>query len=308
MEYIKLGDSGITVSRLAFGCEQLGGYAWGDIDLQETCRAVEEAVDCGINFFDTSDTYGPHESEKNLARALGSQRKNVVISSKFGVRLKDDKTAYYDSSPAWLDSALEGSLRRLGTDYIDLYFVHYPDGCTPLEDTIHALDSKVTEGKIRCYGISNVTSAQFSHWRHSSCSAIQLEYSLANRTNEAHLHEISHSSIASPMVYGVLGQGVLAGRYRSDTTFAQNDRRRHERYVNFHGDKLTRNIQIAQKLQSMGTIIQHTASQIAVRWVLDTLPRSIAITGIKRRDQLHDLKMSLGWNLSAEEIVEISSF
>lgn len=139
MEYTMLRNSDLKVSRLCMGGCPMGGYGWGDTQENELIEAVHTAVDQGVNFFDTADTYGLGQSEKTLGKALGSHRKDVVIASKFGVRIENGKT-FYDNSSSWIKEAVEGSLRRLGTDYIDLYQIHYRDGKTPIGEVIETLE------------------------------------------------------------------------------------------------------------------------------------------------------------------------
>ena len=135
MEYITLNNSDLKVSRLCMGGCPMGGYGWGDVQEQELIDAIHCAVDNGINFFDTADTYGLGQSEKTLAKGLGSKRKDVIIESKFGVRFGKGGTTY-DNSPAYIQECLEGTLQRLGTDYIDVYVVHYRDGKTPIDKSL----------------------------------------------------------------------------------------------------------------------------------------------------------------------------
>ena len=133
----------------------MGGYGWGNVQESELLDAISEALDKGVNFFDTADTYGLGQSERTLAKGLGERRKNVVIESKFGVRVGGGKTVY-DNSPEYIQTALEESLRRLNTDYIDIYTIHYRDGKTPIADVIGKLDELKAAGKIRHYGLSNI--------------------------------------------------------------------------------------------------------------------------------------------------------
>ena len=155
MEYIKLKNSDITVSRLCMGGCPMGGHGWGNVQEAELIEAVHTALDKGITFFDTADTYGLGQSELTLGKALGSHRKDVVIASKFGVRVGNGKTTY-DNSPQWIREALDASLKRLGTDYIDLYQVHYRDGVTPIYDVVETLEELKAKGLIRAYGLSNL--------------------------------------------------------------------------------------------------------------------------------------------------------
>ena len=147
MEYITLKNSDLCVSRLCMGGCPMGGYGWGDVQENELIFAVHAAIDGGINFFDTADTYGLGQSEKTLAKALEGRRPDVVIATKFGVRRIDGKTVY-DNSREWIEEALAGSLKRLNTDYIDLYQVHYFDGVTPIEEIVDSLEALKKKGYI----------------------------------------------------------------------------------------------------------------------------------------------------------------
>ena len=158
MEYIVLKNTDLRVSRVCMGGCPMGGHGWGIVQERELVNAVHAALDRGINFYDTADTYGLGQSELTLGRALGAQRHKAVIATKFGVRVENHVT-FYDNSPAWIREACENSLRRLNTDYIDLYQVHYRDGKTPLDAVIATLEDLRREGKIRYYGISNLTQA-----------------------------------------------------------------------------------------------------------------------------------------------------
>ena len=146
MEYITLKNSELKVSRICMGGCPMGGYGWGNVQEQELIDAVNVAVDNGVNFFDTADTYGLGQSEITLGKALGSRRKEVVIATKFGVHAEPGKPTFYDNSPNYIRKCIEGSLNRLGTDYIDLYQVHYRDGVTPICEVIDTLDELKKKG------------------------------------------------------------------------------------------------------------------------------------------------------------------
>ena len=148
MEYVNLKNSDLRVSRLCMGGCPMGGHGWGIVQEQDLIDAVHTALDQGLNFFDTADTYGLGQSERTLSRALGGRRDQVVIASKFGVRVENHST-FYDNSPQWIRTACENSLRRLNTDYIDLYQIHYRDGHTPLEVVVETLERLRDQGKIR---------------------------------------------------------------------------------------------------------------------------------------------------------------
>ena len=145
MEYISLQNSDLNVSRICMGGCPMGQYGWGRVDEKKLIRAVEQALEEGVNFFDTADTYGLGTSEKTLAKALGSKRQEAVIADKFGVRVENGHT-FYDNSPEWIEQALEGSLKRLNTDYIDLYQIHYRDNKTPIGEVVETLERMKEKG------------------------------------------------------------------------------------------------------------------------------------------------------------------
>ena len=159
METITLKNSDLTVSRFCIGGCPMGGYGWGDVHEQELIDAVHAALDSGVTFFDTAETYGLGQSERTLGKALGARRKDVVISDKFGVHAKKGQPTFYDNSREYIFEACEGSLQRLGTDYIDLYTVHYRDGKTPLADVAETLERLREQGKIRYAALSNIGEA-----------------------------------------------------------------------------------------------------------------------------------------------------
>lgn len=210
MEYVKLGNTDLTVSRVAVGGDPMGRHAWGNTDEHELVEAVEVAIDQGINFFDTADVYGLGTAERILAKGIGSKRDQVVIASKFGVRRTPDNSAtYYDNSPQWIRSALEGTLERLATDYVDIYQVHYLDGITPFDEVIGTLDELRREGKIRYFGSSNVRKSDLDVLKPYAgvFATFQDQYSLAYRDLESDILEVAERVKATPLTWGSLGTG-----------------------------------------------------------------------------------------------------
>lgn len=213
MEYVNLKNSDLQVSRICMGGCPMGGYGWGDVQEQELLDAIHTAVDNGINFFDTADTYGLGQSEKTLAKGLGAKRKDVVIESKFGVRTGGGKTVY-DNSPAYIREALEGTLSRLNTDYVDIYTIHYRDVQTPMEDVVETLLKFREEGKVRYFGLSNIHEdglEEMLSYKNLFVNC-QDEYSLACRKFEADLNKVVDALNLNPLTWGSLGQGILTGK------------------------------------------------------------------------------------------------
>lgn len=308
MEYITLQNTDLRVSRFCMGGCPMGGYGWGSVQESELLDAIHAALDAGVNFFDTADTYGLGQSERTLAKGLGSRRRDVVIESKFGVRVGGGKTVY-DNSPEYIQQALEESLRRLNTDYIDVYLIHYRDGKTPIADVVGKLEELKAAGKLRYYGLSNIHGDGLEELlpyagRFACC---QDELSLACRKNEDDLRAVQSRLRATPMTWGSLGQGILTGKYnRENVCFGADDRRSREIYVNFHGEKLEQNLRIVEALRKIAANREKSVAACAIRWILDTLPESVVIAGVKRPAQLSANVEAMGWTMNEEELRELN--
>lgn len=307
MEYITLKNSALKVSRLCMGGCPMGGYGWGDTQESELIDAVHTALDKGVNFFDTADTYGLGQSERTLGKALGSNRKDVIIATKFGVRVGNGKTVY-DNSPDWIREALEGSLKRLGTDYVDLYQVHYRDGVTPISEVIDTMEDLKRAGYIRYYGLSNIHQKDTDELKlhRGSFVSFQDEYSLACRKNEKDMLEISQQLEMTPLTWGSLGQGILTGKYTKDNvSFGSDDRRSRDIYVNFHGEKLIKNLEIVEVMRKIAECHGKSVSAVAIRYILDTIQDSVVLCGVKRPSQLIGNLEGMDWMLSSEELKQL---
>ncbi len=307
MEYIELRNTDLRVSRFCMGGCPMGGYGWGNVQETELLDAVHDALDKGVNFFDTADTYGLGQSERTLAKGLGAHRRDVVIESKFGVRVSGGKTVY-DNSPEYIQTALEESLKRLNTDYIDIYLIHYRDEKTPISDVVGKLDELKAAGKIRYYGLSNIHGGGINEMLPYAGKFVccQDEFSLACRKNEGDLRELQSKLNVTPMTWGSLGQGILTGKYDKNVAFGKDDRRSRDIYVNFHGEKLRQNLRIVDVLRKAAEHHKKSVAACAIRWILDTLPESVVIAGVKRPAQLDSNLEAMGWRLSEEEMNELN--
>lgn len=311
MEYIKLKNSDLKVSRLCLGGCPLGEYGWGSTDNQELLRAVECGIEQGINFFDTADTYGLGKSEENYGKVIKNKRDKVILATKFGVRIENGKT-FYDNSPAWIEKALEGSLKRLGTDYIDLYQIHYRDGKTEIGEVVDALERYKAKGYIRYYGLSNIHEQDKRELERMKGKFVsfQDEYSLACRKNEKAILELKEELLLSPLTWGSLGQGILTGKYDKGSAFGKNDRRSRSVYVNFHGEKLEKNLKIVEVLKQIAEKKNTSVAAVALRFILDYIEDSVVLAGVKREEQVLSNVGAFGWRLTEEEIeklVQVSS-
>lgn len=308
MEYINIKNSDLKVSRICMGGCPMGGYGWGNV--QESCLidAVHAALDSGVNFFDTAETYGLGQSEITLGKALGKNRHKAVISDKFGVHAQQGKPTFYDNSREYIIKACDGSLKRLGTDYIDIYTIHYRDGKTPLSDVIETLDYLKQQGKIRYYALSNVHNEDKEELRQNigKFVSFQNEYSLACRKNEREMFEFRDEYQLTPLTWGSLGQGILSGKYNeSNVDFGADDRRSRDIYVNFHGEKLKKNLQIVEVLRKIAAQRGKPVSAAAIRFILDYIADSAVLVGIKRPEQLYQNIEALDWALSEAEIRQL---
>ena len=309
MEYITLKNSELKVSRLCMGGCPLGGYGWGHVEENDLLDAVRQAIDEGVNFFDTADTYGLGQSEITLGKALGNDRHQVYIASKFGVRVENG-TTFYDNSPEWIQHACTESLRRLHTDYIDLYQIHYRDGHTPIGEVVETLKLLQNKGYIRYFGLSNIHEEDKKELEQyvGTFVSFQDEYSLACRKNERDILQLSKQLQLSPFTWGSLGQGILTGKYDEKCHFDSDDRRSREIYVNFHGDKLLKNLRIVKEMKMIEKELERTLgkeipiSAIAIRYILDYIPDSVVLAGIKNKTQLHANVEAFGWKLSQEQL------
>lgn len=308
MDYVILGNSDLKVSQLGFGCCPMGGHGWGNISVDELRKAVPIALDKGVNFFDTADIYGLGNSERCLGKFLKGRRHEAIIATKFGVRKDNQGKTFYDNSPEWIEIALDASLKRLETEYIDLYQIHYLDGKTPFSDITEILEQKKEEGKIRYYGLSNIALKDIYNFNlPKSMISFQSEYSLANRSNEEEIFKISREKGLGFLSWGSLGQGVLSGKYDANTKFSEDDRRSRPVYVNFHGDKFKKNLKIVEVVKQISEQRGKTLAQIAIRWILDYLGFGVVLVGIKSPKQLLDNIGVFNWHLKHDEINALDS-
>jgi aryl-alcohol dehydrogenase-like predicted oxidoreductase len=301
MELVKLYNSEIKLTRIGFGCEQLGLHNWGDVNVNDVGLAINLAIENGVNFFDTADIYGLGKSEENLGKFLRKKRKSVNIITKFGIRLHNGQK-YLDSSPEWMIQALDASLKRLNTDYIDIFQLHYWDEKTDLDLIYYYLNELMISGKIRTFGFSNLALNQL-HLNSKfveNADIFSFEYSIINREKESLILEQQKKKVF--LAYGALGQGLLSGRYKSSKDFQCGDRRATERYVNFHGEKLQKNLKIIEGIKKISDKYSMNTAQISLRFVLDNLINSSVIVGVKNPSQISDAIKVFNFSLNQVDI------
>lgn len=285
MRQTKLGRSGLTVSRVAFGTWQLGGD-WGATDEDCAVAAIRRAADQGVNLFDTAQGYGFGASERLLAKALeGRRREELVIATKGGLRPTPGGGVARDAGAGWIRQGVDDSLRALGTDYVDLYQVHWPDLRTPFEETATTLAKLVADGKVRHVGVSNFDAAQMEAFGATlPVETLQPPYHLFRRDIETGILPYTAAHDIGVLVYGPLAHGLLGGRLREDTELAPGDWRASSDV--FHGEAYRQNLAVVAELERLATgDLGITLSQLAVAWTLANPAVHVAIVGT--RDPAH---------------------
>ena len=303
METIVMKGLPFAASRLCIGGCPAGEFGWGNVSRADIEAAMLRSLELGVVFFDTADTYGLGRSEETLGDVFHAHRSKVLLATKFGVRIEGGKT-FYDNSPAYIETALTASLKRLHTDYIDLYQVHYLDNVTPVPVMMEALIAQKEKGRIRAIGLSNIHQSHIAAFAPYAAhlSTFQNHFSLAYRTEEESIRDISNQLSISPMTWGSLGQGILTGKYDETVHFDADDRRSRPIYENFHGEKLLQNLQIVKAMRPIAEKYSVSISSVAVRWILDTLPKSVVITGVKTPKQAENNALALTFSLTPDEL------
>jgi aryl-alcohol dehydrogenase-like predicted oxidoreductase len=294
------------VSPIAFGTWQLGGE-WGQFDEQRAIEAIRHARSLGINFFDTAQAYGFGESERLLGESLElgsrSRRDEVVVATKGGLRVDGDDLVR-DSSRGWLRKGIESSLRALGTDYVDLYQIHWPDPDTAFEDTANALEELVSEGKTRYVGVSNFNADEMAAFEETrKIDTLQPPYHLFRREIEREILPYCREHGIGVMVYSPLAHGLLTGKFDTDTEFAEGDWRR--RSDVFRGEAFEGNVQIVKELARFADERGWTVAQLAVAWTLSSPGVDVAIVGARRQDQIEGSAPAGDLELTSEDRGEI---
>ena len=282
MKYTSLGRTGLKVSRIAFGTWQLGGE-WGPTDEPAAIAAIRRAADQGVTLFDTAQAYGFGASERLLAKALaGLDRGSLVIATKGGLRPGQLGGGNRDSSPAWIRSGVEASLRALATDYIDLYQVHWPDQAVPFADTAGALAKLVADGKIRYVGVSNFDAGQMAEFSATlPVETLQPPYHLFRRDIETEVLPYAAAHDIGVLAYGTLAHGLLTGHLSADTKFAPGDWR--GRSDMFTGAAFERNLRAVAELDRLAhNELGASVDQLATAWTLANPAVQVAIVGTRQ--------------------------
>jgi aryl-alcohol dehydrogenase-like predicted oxidoreductase len=299
METRRIGSLEVTV--IGLGCNNFG---WR-LDDAATKKVVDAALDAGVRFFDTADIYGKGQSEEYLGRSLGKRRSEIVLATKFGMKMDDERKG---ARPSYLRQALEDSLSRLGTDHVDLYQLHTPDPTVPIADTLGALDDLVKAGKIREIGCSNFSVEQL---REAEAAvppgaahfvSVQNEYSLFHREPESGVLAACEKQGLAFIPFFPLASGLLTGKYRKGKPLPQGTRLAGDRYKGLLSDE---NLDKVEKLIAFAESRDHTLLDLAVSWLLARPVVGSVIAGATSPEQIQGNARAGGWKLTEEELAEI---
>ena len=314
MEYRSFGKTGIQISALGFGCWEIGG-GYGSIEEAEFIKAVNRALDLGVNCFDTAEAYGFGASEKSLAKALGSRRKEAVITTKFGVGYPD-KPNYRDSTRQRVMESIDKSLKALNTDHVDVYLIHWPDRNTPFEEPMRALDDLVKQGKVRAVGLSNFKLNEIQ-----AClsvrrvDVVQYCWNMFDRRMHKEIFPYCNENGIGVMAYGSLAYGMLTGTLSEEKVFEQGDWRANRGQLAnlnlfqhlFGPEYFLKNLRAVEELKAMASRYGKTLPQFALRWTLSNPVISTALVGCRNPGEVDDNIGALGWSISEADMKEIDA-
>jgi aryl-alcohol dehydrogenase-like predicted oxidoreductase len=303
MEIRKIGSQGLAAGAIGLGCMGMS-HAYGTGDEAESIATIHRALDGGVTLLDTAEVYGPHTNEELVGKAIRGRREGVVLATKFGIVLGSG-AMQLDGSPANARRAVEGSLRRLGVDVIDLYYLHRKDPAVPIEETVGAMKELVEAGKVRFLGLSEVGADTI---RRASkvhpISAVQSEYSLWERGIEESILPAMRELGVGLVPFSPLGRGYLTGAYQSSSDFGPGDLRRN--LPRFDDEHLAANRRLVDTVKAVAGRHGASPAQVALAWVLIQAPDAVPIPGTKRRAYLDDNLGALNVRLTAEDMAELN--
>lgn len=296
-----LGNSPLTVSPVALGTWPMAGVTSLDVNDDDSLATLRACAELGINFIDTAYCYGPNgESENLVRRALSDSRDRFVLATKCGIHYNAAGEQTGDARPAAIFAECDESLRRLGTDHVELYYLHSPDPNVPVAESAGAIGELITAGKVRYAGASNCSLEQIQEF-HAACplTAVQLPYNMLQRDIEQQTVPWCQGQNVAVIVYWALMKGLLAGRLDSQTELAESDSRR--KYPMYQGKEWQKNQAFVDQLRAIANDCGKTVAQVVVNWTIHQPGITVALCGAKRRWQLEETAAAMNWQLTAEQ-------
>lgn len=302
-----LGQTDILVTPIGMGCWPIAGITSIDVSEAASLATLETALDAGINFFDTAYCYGYEgESERMIGRALGHRRDEIVIATKGGIHWGEDRKQARDGSPATIRRQCDESLRRLGTDRVELLYLHAPDPNIPIAETAGAFKELLDAGKTRSVGLSNATVAELEAFS-AVCplTAYQPHYNMLQREIEASQLPWCVEHGVSVVVYWPLMKGLLAGKLPRTHTFDPKDGRR--KYPMYHGEEWEKNQDFIDRLRPIAVETRKSVAELVLNWTIHRPGITVALCGAKRPEQIRDNAGGMGWKLTDDQLARIDA-
>ncbi len=308
MQIKNLGGQGLMASQLGLGCMGMSEF-YGPRNDAESLQTLQRAIELGITFWDTADAYGPYINEELVGKALKGNRDKITLATKFGIvrDISNNQLRSLSGKPEYVKQACENSLKRLGAEVIDLYYLHRVDPATPVEDTVGAMSELVKEGKIKGIGLSEVSASTLErmHTTIHPVTAIQSEYSLWTRDPEDCVLEVCAKYGIAFVAYSPLGRGFLTGQFNSFEDLAADDYRRFS--PRFQGDNFEKNLDLVKMIKELATKKNCTSSQLALAWVMAQGEYIFPIPGTKRIKYLEENAGALDVSLSVDELKNLDT-
>ncbi len=305
MEYITIPQTDMRITRVALGTWAIGGWMWGGTDEKESIKTIHAALDQGLNVVDTAPVYGFGRSEEIVGKALKQYKgqEHIHVSTKVALEWTDDEKVMRNSTPERLTRELDDSLRRLGVDYIDIYYIHWPDPLVPFEETARTMKKFLEQGKIRAIGVSNYSPEQMDAFRREApIHMCQPPYNIFEREIENDIMPYCKSNNIALMTYGALCRGLLSGKMHRDRKFEGDDLRNVD--PKFQQPRFDQYLEAVDELKNLASEKNTDLLPMAVRWVLDQ-GSEVALWGGRKPEQMEPLSRVFGWKLESDDLKRV---